>query len=118
LLKTIGDHEPKILVVLKLEEKAARLATDCVVFREWRNRALAHRDWGRRADPLPSSSKELIENALALIRDIMGAVEEHFTGNIPVYQGFGPGDANALVRCLEEYARCIDEGDAQKELAL
>jgi AbiU2 len=109
LLETIKAHDEKLLDTLDLKKKYAELSAECDVFREWRNRELAHRDWSRRDDPLPASSKLEIDNALEIIKDIMITVDQHFTGNLSSYHGFGPGDADQLVGCLQDYARRCDE---------
>ncbi|HMF10718.1 MAG TPA: hypothetical protein VKE94_00380 [Gemmataceae bacterium] len=79
----------------------------CVSFREWRNRRGGHRDLDtaleRHARPLPGASREMIEDALQCIRDLMNALLGYFDNGAQKYfPGLDPlGNGDALIACLE-----------------
>lgn len=77
--------------------------------RAMRNRLIAHRDWGRRAEPLPVTTQQEIDDTLGLIAKIMNAVESHYRNaqtNYQPYPVFGDGDG--LIRHLTDLARRMD----------
>jgi len=101
---------------LRLElENDLKTAIDCAAFaREHRNRKLAHNDLETiketGAAPLPGVSRAAVENIFRRIRDMMNKISSHFLDTTVLYENFifGPGDADALIRLLndaEEFRR-------------
>lgn len=109
---------------LSLEQLQARLATHggqalaaqtrsvldalrlkCEPFRAWRNKRLAHLDLTTAMksipDPLPGISRQMIEEALALVREFMNKIEMHYRDSEVGYDHFiMQSDGEALVAML------------------
>jgi hypothetical protein len=85
----------------------------CVSFRDWRNRRGGHRDLDtvlyRHARALPGTSRQMIEDALQSISDLMNALLGYFDNGAQKYfAGLDPmGNGNALIGCLE-HARAYE----------
>jgi hypothetical protein len=110
LLNMIDNSSHGLCNRLGVNKKKQDLIKKCKKFRELRNRSVAHKDWKRRATPLPATSRQNVENCLAILRSIMNTLESHY-GAVPThYQGLGrvPGDAEYLVERLQDLARRID----------
>lgn len=119
LLDEIGAHDLALIDTLGLKTKADQLTAACRDIRTLRNRAIAHRDWDARIRPLPSTTKEQMGNAIALIQEIMNTVEKHFVNRITWYaMERNPGDAEYLAERLEGLARRIDDERRAKGLPL
>jgi hypothetical protein len=86
----------------------------CVSFRDWRNRRGGHRDLetalDRHARVLPWTSRQMIEDALQSVSDLMNALLGYFDNGAQKYfAGLDPmGNGNALIGCLE-HARAYEE---------
>jgi hypothetical protein len=83
------------------------LDAQCAPFRKWRNKRLAHLDLSTmlagNASPLPGISRQMIEDALQLVRDYMNTIHEHYKEPETLYEAFGmvTTDGDALVALLE-----------------
>lgn len=68
------------------------LHSKCKPFRAWRNKQLAHLDlttaMKSSPDPLPGISRQMIEEALALVREFMNKIERHYRDSEVGYEGF------------------------------
>jgi hypothetical protein len=79
----------------------------CKSFRDWRNRRGAHRDLdtalNRHARPLPPASRQMIEDALQRISDLMNALLGYFANGAQKYfYGLDPlGNGDDLIACLQ-----------------
>lgn len=74
-------------------------------FREWRNKQLAHFDlltaMKLSPNPLPDMSRQLIEDALSLVRQYLNAIEQHYNNSEIGYENFiMSSDGNALLATL------------------
>ncbi len=74
-------------------------------FRSWRNKQLAHLDLATAMksspDPLPEISRQMIEEALGLVRKYMNKIEEHYRDSEIGYEHFiMQSDGEALVAML------------------
>lgn len=74
-------------------------------FREWRNKKLAHFDlltaMKSSLSPLPDVSRQLIEDALSLVRQYLNAIEQHYNNSEIGYENFiMNSDSNALLATL------------------
>ena len=94
------------------------LHTKCEPFRAWRNKRLAHLDlttaMKSSADPLPGISRQMIEEALALVREFMNKIESHYGDSEVGYEHFiMQSDGEALVAMLRyglRYEELLKEG--------
>ncbi len=83
---TIQRMPPLMEVTIKDElKRLVDLAVDKTGFaRDWRNRRLAHSDLALALNPavqpLATSSRHDVEDALAALRDVMNCVESHYVG--------------------------------------
>jgi hypothetical protein len=96
--------------ILGLREKLDRLQVGCKDMRTMRNKTIAHRSWDSPLEPIPSTTRQQIEDVVVLIREIMNTIELHFADKQTIY-GFdrNPGDAEYLMERLEDLARRLDE---------
>jgi hypothetical protein len=109
LERLVNSISPDTFSTLRLElDGALKKAMDSTTFvRAHRNRKLAHNDLRTiqeiHAEPLPGVSRVAIEKTLEAIRDAMNMVSVHFLETTVLYQEFifGPGDAQLLIRRLE-----------------
>lgn len=90
----------------KVEKLLKQVEQKCEVARKWRNKWLAHSDLPtkRALQLLPSSSRQMVEDALKAMRHLMNSVAEHF-GLPPVAYELGGGalgGADRLVYYLEK----------------
>ena len=81
-------HSPELKDKL---EALIKIALEKVGFaREWRNRILAHKELplpaGAPANPLPLASRQSVEEALKVIRDVMNAVHFHLESSMVGYE--------------------------------
>jgi AbiU2 len=90
--------EVQVLIALALEKAAFA--------RAWRNKHLAHRDLARAlqqsAETLPPASRQMVQEALNAIADVMNALEGHYRNTEVHFEGFiGSQEAESLVFYLE-----------------
>jgi hypothetical protein len=96
------------------------LHNKCQAFREWRNKKLAHLDLltTRKSslNPLPGISRQMIEDALKLVREYMNTIDLHFEGVETDYELFvmNGADGEALISLLKyglRYEELIKDKD-------
>ena len=100
-VETHGDAQLAAQLRLILDT----LHSKCPPFRAWRNKQLAHLDLttAMKSDlnPLPGISRQMIEEALALVRQYMNAIERHYHDSEIGYEHFMmSSDGEALVAML------------------
>lgn len=93
--------------VAGLERNLTSLKDECQPFRNIRNRRIAHSDLGTALDyhpnPLPGVSREMIETALASLRNFLNEIEKHLDGNETEYLDFDMrGDGDSIIHYLKE----------------
>jgi hypothetical protein len=110
LLEEIRSHDPDLIDSLQIGRKLDELVEACRTMRTMRNRRIAHRDWRRRGEPIPPTTKENIDAAIRLIQEIMNKIEFHFEERTSIY-GYGgiPGNAECLAGLLKELRVRRDE---------
>ena len=109
LERLVNSVSPNAFGTLRSElDDVLKIAMDSAAFaRAHRNRKLAHNDLKTireiHAEPLPGVSRAAVEKTLEAIRDVMNKVSVHFLETTVLYQDFifDPGDAQSLIRCLE-----------------
>ena len=88
LLVTYGDPGLAAECRALLDE----LQSKCEPFRTWRNKRLAHLDLTTAMksglDPLPGISRQMVEDALAIVRDYMNKIEGHYSQSKFAYEHF------------------------------
>lgn len=82
-----------------------KLHSQCVTFRDWRNKQLAHMDlltaMKSSPNPLPGVSREMIEDALSTLRDYLNAIEQHYNNSEYGYEHFiMSSDGEALLATI------------------
>jgi len=87
-----------------------KLEKGCQPFKTWRDKKLAHFDFPTSmnisSNPLPDVSVEMIEDALALVREHMDLVEPHCYGADVGYEHFFMHlDGEALIAVLRDGMR-------------
>jgi hypothetical protein len=105
----LRDDGHKVLID-SLYEKLEVFREQCRPFAPHRHKRIAHRDLrislNSDAEPLPGISRQMIDDALASVRDYMNTVEGHFCNSKTAYDYFGMiGDADALISHLAEGLR-------------
>lgn len=97
----------------------ANLRIKCKPFRVWRDKQLAHFDLltsiRSSANPLPGVSRQMIEEALSLVRDFMNKIEVHYNNSEIGYEHllFTSNDGNALLAIVRNglrYEELVEEG--------
>ena len=96
-----------------------RLHLKCKPFRKWRNKKLAHLDLNTAMkitqNPLPGISRQMIEEALELVRMFLNNIEDHYMDNEIGYEHFFmKSDGEALVAILRSglrYEELLREGE-------
>jgi hypothetical protein len=111
LVEVVEIDQPGLPDRLNLRKFLDDLRNKCEPLREIRNRQLAHDDWVRRADPLPGVEVRRFEESFDLVRQIVNAVENHYTGSTTAYKN-PPynGDGKDLIDVLRDYAKWLDAG--------
>jgi hypothetical protein len=100
----IGGPPPESVTLLM-----AKADEQTKPFRERRNREIAHRDYSRSADPMPLGSRQQVEDCLLLFRQIINAIEVHYTGVPTAYQHLHTiEDGDTLVFWLARLAEVLD----------
>ena len=83
----------------------ASAKTACDVLREHRNKRLAHLDLSASLDTslLTPFSREVIETALAKVREVLNKLNIHFRHGPTMYENVSMrGDAQCLIECIED----------------
>lgn len=105
LQKQVARHDQGLSS--RLRQVLDDLKVKCQVFRRGRNERLAYLDFTtamkKGAQPLPGVSRQMIEDALSLVREYMNTIERHYDQSETLYQHpiMGRNDGNALVSVLE-----------------
>jgi hypothetical protein len=94
----------------------------CAPFREWRNRGFAHNDLPTalkfHPDPLPEIGKEVVEEALRMMRNLMNSIQGHYENGETAYDNIiERGGAEDIVFYLQEAEKhriCEREARARK----
>lgn len=113
-LEAYGDQT----LAAKTRSVLDTLHSKCEPFRVWRNKRLAHLDlttaMKSSPDPLPGISRQMIEEALALVREYMNTIEGHYHDSEVGYEHFiMHSDGDALVAMLRSglrYEELLKEG--------
>lgn len=96
----------------------------CQAFRKWRNKKLAHLDllttMKSSLNPLPGISRQMIEEALQVIRQYMNTIQSHYENVETDYEGFimNGTDGEALISLLKyglRYEELIKENKVSFE---
>jgi hypothetical protein len=103
LQQRVEVSEPHLAA--SLERLLKDLDDKCEDIREWRNKRLAHSDliteMRNGASSLPGISRQMIEEALKLVREYMNMIENHYHNNTVAYDIFLMNkDADTLVSIL------------------
>lgn len=110
LREVVEANEPGLAAKLQLDSMIQSMESVCTSIREMRNRTIAHRDWGRRAEPTPVTNKEEIDQALALAAQIMNAVHLHYENTTIRYEPYpGSPDGERLIYHVQRYAELLDQ---------
>lgn len=92
----------------------------CKTFRVRRNKALAHLDLATAlqgtTNPLPGVSRQMIEDALALLRDYMNEIQIHYDDSEQGYEHFimHASDGEALIGILKHGIRYEELVEAEQ----
>jgi AbiU2 len=105
-LETYGDQS----VASQMRPMLDELHDKCKPFRIWRNKQLAHLDlttsMKSSPDPLPGISRQMIEDALSLLRIYMNKIEAHYHDSEVGYEHFiMSSDGNALLDVIRNGLR-------------
>ena len=105
LLQTRIEADGETTLARQTRESLDALHIQCEPFRIWRNKHLAHLDlttaMRSSPNPLPGISREMIENALQLLRTYMNQIEQHYNDSEYGYEHFMmQSDGDALVAVL------------------
>jgi AbiU2 len=110
LCEVVESNEPGLAAKLQLDSMLQSMETVCKSIRDMRNRTIAHRDWGRRAEATPVTNKEEIDRALDLAAQIMNAVHLHYENTTVRYEPYpGSPDGDRLIYHLQRYAELLDQ---------
>jgi len=110
LRDVVEANEPGLAAKLQLDSMIQAMETVCKSIREMRNRTIAHRDWGRRAEATPVTNKEEIDQALDLASRIMNAVHLHYENKTIRYEPYpGSPDGDRLIYHLQRYGELLDQ---------
>jgi hypothetical protein len=105
-LETHGDKSLSSQMRSVLDE----LHVKCEPFRIWRNKKLAHLDlttsMKSSPNPLPGISRQMIEDALTLLRTYMNKIEGHYNDSEMGYEDFSMlSDGDALLAVIRNGLR-------------
>ena len=113
LREVVESDEPGLAANLQLDSMLQSMETVCRSIREMRNRTIAHRDWGRRAEATPVTNKEEIDKSLDLAARIMNAVHLYYENTTIRYDPYpGSGDGERLIHHLQRYAKLLNQTKA------
>jgi hypothetical protein len=114
LMEVIEQNSPGLTGTIDLQAAMDDLKEFCEGMRELRNRLLGHRDWGRRAEPLPSVSRRQIKEALEKVGRIMNTVSMHYRDiEVRFDNNFEMGTGEELIQHLGDLARRLDIEEEQ-----
>jgi AbiU2 len=103
-------NEPGLAAKLQLDLLLRSMERACKSIREMRNRTIAHRDWGRRAEATPVTNKSEIDHALDLAAQVMNAVHLHYEKTTIRYEPYpGSPDGDRLIYHLQRCAKLLDQ---------
>src|SRR5271157_6248246 len=110
LREVVESMEPGLAAKLDLDSMLRSMETVCKSIRDMRNRTIAHRDWGRRAEATPVTNKDEIDQALDLAARIMNAVHLHHAHTLISYDPYlDSADGDRLISHLQMYAKMLDQ---------
>ena len=89
------------------------LHSQCAPFRTWRNKRLAHLDLSTTmqatTNPLPDISRQMVEDALQLVRDFLNEIEMYYNDEKKGYEHLSmESDGDALVALLRYGLRYLE----------
>ena len=122
LLERVEKHNEANLQVA-LRQKLDELKKKCVPFRTWRNKRLAHLDLTTTMkithNPLPGVSRQMVEDALELVRKLMNTIEIHYDKSETGYEHFimTASDGEALISMLK-YGLRYDQLVQERKMSL
>lgn len=110
-MRVKANGQPQLAA--RLRQLLDELQLKCEPFRARRNKQLAHLDLTTAMEsslnPLPGISRQMIEEALKLVRECMNEIERHYCENTIFYEEFiMQSDGEALVSMLK-YGRRYKE---------
>ncbi len=93
----------------------------CIPFRDRRNRIVAHIDLATalkvHSEPIPGISRQMVEDVLKVIRQLMNRIEIYFTNSETGYQHFiQTGDGESLIWVLKD--AIVHQENEEKQLGL
>lgn len=102
-----------VVIALRCRAILDRLLAECETFRERRNKELAHLDLPTAlkqvSTPIPGVSRQMVEDALRSVRELMNAVEVYYDDSETGYEHFvSTSGADALLAVLREGLRYED----------
>lgn len=118
------DQSPNLTILAVAElipdeflRETVRIAAEearkkCEFARPWRSKKLAHSDMNAFRDEarsLPLAEANMVEAAIAAIRDVLTTIEKHYQIWIPTSFARDPWGASALMQHLEKTAHAVDE---------
>lgn len=116
ILAAKEEDELDLSLSLRLSAKLEEIKKQCIIFREIRNKRLAHNDLKAAQEKCEDdhpmmASREHIEIVLKSIRDIMNAVQVHYLGGETLYEHtiLGLGDGNRLIFHFEDLKKRREE---------
>ncbi len=110
LLEVVESIDPGRAAKLNLDTMLQSMETACKSIRDMRNRTIAHRDWGRRAEATPVTNKDEIDQALDLAARIMNAVHLHHAHTLISYDPYpDSADGDRLISHLQMYVKMLDQ---------
>jgi hypothetical protein len=107
-IKDLNDNDENLID--SLNSKLDKLRDICKPFRIRRDKKLAHLDlkivMEAGFNSLPGVSRQMIEDALGIVRNFMNEIELHYSGTEMSYEHFGMiGGGDALVDVLKSGLR-------------
>jgi hypothetical protein len=106
-----------------LRQTLDELKQKCLPFRTWRNKRLAHLDlttaMQSTLNPLPGVSRQMVEEALELVRRFLNAIQIHYEKSETAYEHFimTASDGEALISILK-YGLRYDQLIQERKVAL
>lgn len=114
LVECVEAEEAGLAAKLGIDARCIELREKTGGLRVLRNRVIAHLDWGRRADPLPTTSRLEIEAVIETAQQVLRTVSLHFADTdlgFNVYVADGCGET--FLDYLGDLAHRLDaEGEA------
>jgi hypothetical protein len=118
LLQERLEHHGDQVLAARARGKLEALKDKCWLFREWRNKKLAHLDLVTTMkaiqNPIPGISREMVEQALEDLRSLLNAIELHYNDHQIAYELFVmDADGEALIaslKCGLRYRELLKKG--------